>query len=277
MKKEKMKRICGLLSATLMFVLKAGVASYHALETKAEENEKVTVVATQTSGEGVIDVSDYEVVINVNEDYTVEVTETVTVKFVDETANSFYRSIPHSADAISSVSVSCEENAEFYYVLVEEFNSVKIECFGGVATDKEWTYEIGYTVALDANSINEQFVFNIINDGWQNTVENIVAQITLPDFIVNYDIYNGAGDNANGVSATFSADGKTLMVTSNNTQAVAASTDALMVKIYLPDAELLEDYKATMEVADQWIWPPLLTWVLAILCVIIFGILLVVF
>lgn len=278
MKKKNMKKIGGLLSATLMMGLTAGLASYPALATNAEENEKTTVVATQTSGAGVIDVSNYAVSINVNEDYTVDVAETVTVKFVDEQANSFYRYIPHSADVLSSVSVACEENADFYYVLVEEFNSVKIECFGGISVDNEWTYEIGYTVALDAESINEQFVFNIINDGWQNTVENIVAKITLPDYIVNYDVCNGVGDKANGVSAKLSDDGKTVTIKANNTQAVVASTtDALMVKIYLPDAELIEDYNKTMEVAEQWIWPPLLTWVLGFLCMIIFGILLVVF
>ncbi len=277
MKKEKMKRCGGLAVAGLMLGLVTYVSVYPAISPKAEENEKVTVISTQTNGEGVIDVSDYTVAINVNEDCTVDVAEKVTVAFVSEQTDSFYRTIPHSVESILALSVSCENNAELRYTLVGEEDYAKIECFGGIAVGNVWTYEIEYTVALNETELTEEFAFNIINEGWQNTVENVVAKITLPDSIVNYDVCDGEGEKVSNVSTVLSEDGKTITVKSKKTEAVATSSNAIMVKIYLPDEEVIEDFHQITEQANEVIWTPfmiialILGSILAVFCVILIA------
>ncbi|MBE5752566.1 MAG: DUF2207 domain-containing protein [Clostridiales bacterium] len=275
MKKEKMKRCGGLVAAGLLLGLVTYASVYPVISPKAEENEKVTVISTQTSGEGVIDVSDYTVSINVNEDCTVDVAEKVTVEFVSAEADSFYRTISHSPESILSLKVTCENNADLRYTLVDEDDCAKIECFGGVAVGNVWTYEINYTVALNENELTEEFVFNIVNEGWQNTVENVVAKITLPDSIINYDVYNGEGEKVSNVSTVLSEDGKTITVSSKNSGAVATSTNAIMVKIYLPDAEIIEDFNQINEQANEIIWTPtmiaalIIGSLLAVVCVML--------
>lgn len=275
MKNEKMKRCGGLVAAGLLLGLVTYASVYPVISPKAEENEKVTVISTQTSGEGVIDVSDYTVSINVNEDCTVDVAEKVTVEFVSAEADSFYRTIPHSPESILSLKVSCENNADLRYTLVAEDDCAKIECFGGVAVGNVWTYEIDYTVALNENELTEEFAFNIVNKGWQNTVENVVAKITLPDSIINYDVYNGEGEKVSNVSTVLSEDGKTITVSSKNSGTVATSTNAIMVKIYLPDAEIIEDFNQINEQANEVIWTPtmiaalIIGSLLAVVCVML--------
>ena len=275
MKNEKMKRCGGLVTAGLLLGLVTYASVYPVISPKAEENEKVTVISTQTSGEGVIDVSDYTVSINVNEDCTVDVAEKVTVEFVSAEADSFYRTIPHSPESILSLKVSCENNADLRYTLVGEDDCAKIECFGGVAVGNVWTYEIDYTVALNENELTEEFAFNIVNEGWQNTVENVVAKITLPDSIINYDVCNGEGEKVSNVSTVLSEDGKTITVSSKKTGAVAASTNAIMVKIYLPDAEIIEDFNNISEQANELVWTPfmiaalIIGSLLAVVCVML--------
>ena len=90
MKKRNLKRIGALSLVGFLMGLFVSVASYPVVETKAEEDELSTIGALQTDSKGVIDVTDYEVEITVNNDYTVDVSERVTVEFVSEDTQSPY-------------------------------------------------------------------------------------------------------------------------------------------------------------------------------------------
>ena len=258
MKKKIMKRIGSLSAAGLLMGLIAYASVYPMTTANAENSEATTVLTTQTSDEGVIDVTDYEVEITVNNNYTVDVSERVTVEFVQEDTQSFFRVIPYAPDEVLALSVACRGNEALQYIVVEERDGVRIECLGGVELGSVWTYEIDYTVALRAKALTEEFVFNIINDGWQNTVDNVIAKITVPDSIVNYDVYNGVGGRAQNVSTALSEDGKTITVSSNKTEAVAAASNAITVKIYLPDEETIEDFNVVSELANEKIWTPIM-------------------
>ena len=153
MKKKIMKRIGSLAVVGFLMGLFVSVATYPVVETKAEENEPLTVATLQTDSEGVIDVTDYEVEINVNNDYTVDVSERVTVEFVSENTQSFFRVIPYESSEILALAVACKGNEELQYTVFEEKGGVKIECFGGVELGSVWTYEIDYTVALRAKAL----------------------------------------------------------------------------------------------------------------------------
>lgn len=275
MRKEKMKKMISLAAAGVLMGLFTYVSAYPALEPKAEENEQVTIATSQAECEGVIDVADYNVEITVNDNYTVAVSEKMTVEFISENATSFYRTIPHAAEDVLEIAVNSEDNTELQYSVVETADGVKIECLGGVALGNVWTYEIDYTVALRAKTLTEEFVFNIIGEGWQNTAKNVVAKITVPDSIVNYDVYNANGEKVSNVSSALSENGKTITVSSNQTEAVAASSNAIMVKIYLPDEETIENFNIISEIATEKIWTPImivaliLGSILAICCIVL--------
>lgn len=275
MKKDKIKKICSVAAAGLLMGLFTYASVYSVVETKAQENDQITLATSQTENEGVIDVVDYNVEITVNNNYTVVVSEKMTVEFISETATSFYRTIPHVAEDVLAIEVTSEDNAELCYTVVETVGGVKVECFGGVALGNVWTYEIDYTVALRAKALTEEFVFNIIGGGWQNTAKNVVAKITVPDSIVSYDVCDGYGARVSNVSSSLSENGKTITVSSNQTEAVAASSNAIMVKIYLPDEETMEDFNIVSKEAKEKVWTPVmivalvLGSVLAILCLVL--------
>ncbi len=269
------KKVGVLLATGMASVFAFGISAYPAVNATAEETNENIIVGAQIGDEEIVSVSEYKLAATINEDSTMDVSERVTVEFIDENATSFYREIPQAFDKVSNVTAVCEGNTEFTYVVTGDENSTTIECLGGVSVGSVWTYEIAYTVALDSSMLGAELVFSIVDERWQATIKNVEAEITLPNSIINYDIYNANGESAADVAASISQDGKTIKV-SSQTEAVAASS-AIMVKVVLPDADLLEDFNATMEQAEEWIWPPLLTWILAILVVALCGILMLVF
>jgi hypothetical protein len=275
-KKGIIKKVGVLLTTGMASVFALGVSAYPALGVKADEaNNEIISVVSQVGEENAISVSDYKLAITLNENSTVDVSETVTVEFVGENSTSFYREIPQAFDKISNVTAVCAGNNEFSYMVTGDETSAIIQCFGGVKLGSVWTYELDYTVAIDSSLLGEEIVFSIVDEDWQTTIKNVEAEITLPDSIVNYDIYNADGEIAPDVAASISQDGKTIKV-SSQPKAVAASS-AIMVKVVLPDEDLIKDFNATMERAEEWIWPPLLPWLLAILVVVVCSILLIVF
>lgn len=269
MKKFGLSLVTGLAAAFML-----GVSAYPAVASAAEVSDgadKVAVVGTSAGLEGV-DVSAYKVAIAVNEDSTIDVSEKITVAFSEDGLTKFYRSIPQPTEKISEVSAVCQGNEAFTYEVVASEGVTTIDCYGGVEKGNAWTYELNYTVAIDAAALGDELVFNIVGEEWTETLENVEAEITMPDSIVYYDAYSGEGEDKSNVDASLSDDGKTIIVSSNKNEAVAVA-DAITVKILLPNDALIQDFDNTMAEAEKWIWPPLLTWILgilaALLCVVL--------
>ena len=274
MKKEKSKMekfglslVTGLAAAFML-----GVSAYPAVASATEnQTDNVAVIGTSAGMEGV-NVSAYKVAIAVNEDATIDVSEKITVTFVEDGLTKFYRSIPQAAEKISDVSAACEGNTEFSFEVVGDENATTIDCFGGVAVGNVWTYELNYTVSVNAETLGDELVFNIVGEEWMQSLKDVQAEITLPSSIVDYDAYSGADEDKSNVEASLSEAGKKITVSTNGQDAVAVSS-AITVKITLPNDALMQDFSNTMAEAEKWIWPPLLTWILlalaASLCIVL--------
>ncbi len=270
-KNGKMKKF-GLTFATgLAVAFMLGVSAYPAVAAESSAQTDVAVIGTSVGMDGV-EVSAYKVAIDVNADSTIDVSEKITVAFLEDGLTKFYRSIPQPSEKISEVSAVCEGNEAFSFEVVNGDSQTTIDCFGGVAVGNAWTYEFNYTVSVATESLGDELVFNIVGEDWMNAIEDVQAEISLPNSIVYYDAYSGEGENKSDVDASLSEDGKTIIVSSNRNEAVAAA-DAITVKIVLPNDALIQDFNNTMDEAEKWIWPPLLTWILgilaALLCVVL--------
>lgn len=273
---RKIKKVCLSVITCMSAGFLLGVSAYPALQASAdvlEVKENVAVIGT-AGAESVLDVSNYKVEITVNKNSTINVSENVTVAFLEDGATNFYRKIFKDVDQLTSVSVFCEGNEEFSYGVIAGQDETTIECYGGVECGAVWTYEFNYTIKADETELGNELVFNIIGEGWPETVENVEADISLPDAILSYGAYSGDGENASNVTASVSDDGKSLKVSSKNREAVASS--AITVKIQLPSEALVQDFNETMELAQQsevMLLLSVLPYILIAVAILVFGIL----
>jgi uncharacterized membrane protein YgcG len=126
--------------------------------------------------------TNYEVNINVKEDYTLDITEQITAYF-DAPRHGIYRDIPLSGRIkdISVIDGATLEDVPYMLSTVDGNLRIKI----GSSDNKlmgEKTYVIGYSYLLskDRSSIYDQLYFNIIGTGWDTTIGNVNFSVQMP-------------------------------------------------------------------------------------------------
>lgn len=162
-------------------------------------------------------VHSYDVVVNISQDRKVRVVETFEIEFLRYGLTMFYRSLPVESARYFDISATCEGNDEFSFYVEDNpdiSGFIDINCVGGVAKNKKWTYVISYTVENGANAATSDngMKFDIIGFGASVPMHNVTATVYFPyaTTLENCKTYVGYGsDTPKDLNGKLSADGKT--------------------------------------------------------------------
>ncbi len=152
-------------------------------------------------------ISDYDVLINVNEENSYDITETITADF-SIAKHGIYRYLP------TYQTIQCEENGKIYsrnYKL--SYKNVQCEKLVDDYIDNEnyilqigdennttiglKTYVLSYTIEIGDDKIADfdQFYYNIIGEGWDTTISNISFTVSFDKDITQTKAYLYIGDS----------------------------------------------------------------------------------
>ncbi|MBR2341789.1 MAG: hypothetical protein IKA72_05225 [Clostridia bacterium] len=213
----------------------------------------ITAIASLAAGL-VFGANVYPVVASAEETAVNLVTIDVTV---EETQNVY--SVELTKAANGEYLAFCEADESFSYT-VSETDGVTSIAFAGLLEQGEWTYEMTYDVYQSTDGQNCENMLSVTKGA-----DVVEVKLSADAAILEYNAYlQGTGNSQ--LNATLSEDGKTLTVNSEGNKAVAAS-DIMTVKIVLPDATLVEDFKNTLQIAEDALIPSIYLTVAAILLI----------
>lgn len=188
------------------------------------------------------DIEEYNVVLDVDDDNKVDVTETVTINIPSDEFNGIYKSIPiweeyYNKDLekskkkifISNLRVIGEK-----YVL-DEFNDRIGIRIGSTRTNVEkglhtYTIKYRYNMGKDPNANFDEFVFNLF-DNYDNTkINNMMVTVNMPKtFDNNVMFLDGSKDVTNKVN--YQINGNSMYISIND----YIMDDSLTLNITLPN------------------------------------------
>ena len=174
-------------------------------------------VKASASAFDAMEVSTYDVQMDVQTDRTVRVKERITVTFLTSYGTMFYRSLPTEGGRYSEIQATCEGNSDFYYYVADNPDMdgfIDINCVGGVRRGRTWTYELSY-VMQDGTGVSEKGMYiDVIGYGWSVPLHNVTVAVNFPAALKeNPVVYSGgfgAETNEAEVMSHLSADRKTL-------------------------------------------------------------------
>ena len=239
----------------LALVLSSFVApTFTAFADEMQVEENVAIIGTSTGLVEGVQVNDYSVSIEVGSDATINVVESLSVEFVQEGVDEFYRNIPRPITELSAVMVSCEGNTELEYSITASENETTIACFGGTEKGNAWTYELVYSFNTES-SLGREWLFTIVGES-----ETMSADISLPVALTDYETYSNAE-----ISTKLSLDGKRISVCAEDE---TVAVNEISVKITLPNQQLVDDAKDVLETTFVSVWLPMLPSVLLVAVII---------
>ena len=165
----------------------------------------------------IIKVHSYDVVATISKDRTVQVVETFEIEFLAYGLTMFYRSLPIEDARYFDISATCVGNEEFSFYVADNpdiSDFIDINCVGGVAKNKKWTYVISYTMQNGANAATSDngMHIDLIGFGASVPMNNVTATVHFPyaTTLENCKTYVGYdAETPTNVNATLSNDGKT--------------------------------------------------------------------
>lgn len=236
----------------------------------------------------------YNVVLDVNEDNVVEVTENITVDFTSKRKHGIYKFTPEwleytekNGKTIKRKSIVTDYRAigdEYIVDTVKEKKRIKIGSADRYVDEGEKTYVIKYTYDMGKDPYKgvDEFIFHAYGDYWGTEIKNASLQVNMPkDFSgtnINFFIDKYREKNANEF-VDYTINGNTIYAEFNKEKYIAYQKNELEVEegeelpLYLEqdlmnsltiDIELPEGYF----VGGSWNYG----WGSFIVCLIIFGI-----
>lgn len=162
-------------------------------------------------------VHSYDVVVNISKDRKVRVVETFEIEFLRYGLKMFYRSLPVESARYFDISATCAGNDKFSFYVADNpeiSGFIDINCVGGVAKNRKWTYVISYTVENGANAATGEnsMRLDVIGFGASVPMHNVTATVHFPyaTTLENCKTYKGYGvDTPTDLNNTLSDDGKT--------------------------------------------------------------------
>ena len=261
-KRKILTGLCCMAATFLASVSFAPVVSVCAEPTKAEKESVVINMSEQVSDGALI--NDYNVSIAVKADATVDVIERFMVQF-SQTENEFSRSIPCVIGEVKEVSLVCEENEALSCSVQALDNATMVAVSVDTALSNVYTYKLGYTINVAQVNAGE-FVFALSDEEFGS----VQAEISLPESVAAYDTQSEIA-----LSTNLSLDGKTLIVSADEVEAVAEN-NAIAVRVTLPDKDLVEEAKTVLESTLVSVWLPMIPYLVFTLIVIASAVLMIV-
>ena len=216
-----------------------------------------------------IAVEKYSVEMTVSKTRRVYVKEQITVRFLKEYYDGepitmFYRSLPTDGGRYYDIQASCPDNAEFSYYVADNpdiSGFIDVNCVGGVAKDRVWTYFIEYAMEHDRDS-GDRMIIDVIPFGFTVPLHNVSAKIHFPAQIAqtDFDLYVGFGSNQadtsivrklsdNGKTLTFFTD---LLEVGYNARYDEYVADGVTVDFRLPKGTLTPFADSQIFTKDMW-------------------------
>lgn len=177
-----------------------------------------SITASAASGD-LFSIEKYDAEVTVNRDRTVEFHESVTVRFADRLPSgmsTYYRSLPiGEGDRYFDVSAKCEGNDEFSFSVADNPDVdgfIDVNCKGGVASRKTWTYEFFYTLLPKAKSGGNGMILDVVGFGTGVEIHDVDITVRFPAECLLANVYSSAngGKGNDYVTKTLAEDKKSI-------------------------------------------------------------------
>lgn len=200
---KRIKKRCGVWLAvvSLIFALFLGnIGGMYALKADAASDDAFIV-------------QQYDVEMSVRTDRKIEVKEEITIFVNTNEGSMFYRSLPTTGARYENFSATCEGNDGFYFYVAdnEEVSGyVDVNCVGGIAYGKVWTYEITYLMEQGSNEIENGMIIDAIGFGWTVPLHNVTVTVNFPQAPIKTELYTDVfgSQTGNQVTEIWSSDKK---------------------------------------------------------------------
>ncbi len=188
-------------------------------------------------------IQDYQIQMNVNEDNTYDITETIQANF-DRESHGIIREIPVINRETRSNSSSSKRRAYVSDIVInkpytksysDDNMILKIgDAQNYVSGDQTYSISYRYNNGRDPLSGVDEFYFNLLGDEWNTTIDHFSFSITFPrEFDGSYlQMYTGKHGNASDDGLTYQIDGTTLSGEINRT---FGPYEAVTVQLILPE------------------------------------------
>ena len=216
MKAMKLQRAWGRIFILLVCVIAALLCVLPTQKT-AKDGGRDAITASAYGGD-LIAVDKYTVDMQVHTNRKVSVTEQVTVTFLQSGLSMFYRSLPTVGCIYEGFSASCAGNEAFYFEVADNpdvSGFIDVNCIGGVAKGRTWTYTISYTM-LQGVENEDGMIIDVIGYGWSVPLHNVTATVHFPEAVTSAEVYVGHYGTDKTYPFTLSSDKKTLTVTADS-------------------------------------------------------------
>lgn len=223
------------------------------------------------------EVQSYTVNAIVKEDRTIDFDETITFT-LNQSFNSFYRSLPVEGDRFLNIHAECEGNEEFFFDVAENPDVdgfMDINCYGGLTRGKTLTYHFTYTMQVlsAANSV-EGMIIDFVGAGWPFALNNVTVNVQFPAAVQELYVYSSAygGDGNDYAVVTQSADKTSVTITAEKLPLCYSSTyyeymaAAITVDFSFESGVLISPLSAYFQGGSLWV---VLGCIVAILAVFI--------
>lgn len=166
---------------------------------------------------------EYDVSVNVDEDNSYTVTETITVHF-PSSQHGIFRYIPTDGVKIDRINVQDYK----YEVYTENGNKVIKIGSGDLELRGSNTYRISYRMRVfdDKDTSKDFFYLDLIPSGWDSPIENASCTINMPKSFNDktLQVYSGAYGADSNSKASYRTDGNAIKVTASGLDACEGVT-----------------------------------------------------
>ena len=217
-------------------------------------------ITASANGGDLIAIENYTVDMQVHTNRKVSVTEQITVRFLGSGLTMFYRSLPTAGCIYEDFTASCAGNDAFYFEVADNpdlMGFIDVNCIGGVAQGRRWTYTISYTMLQGVES-EDSMIIDVIGYGWSVPLNNVTAVVRFPDAVTAASVYAGHYGTSNTYPFSLSSDGKTLVIAAKKLNLVYNTTysewmaEGITVDFTLP-AGVLDSY-ADVRIFTENMW-----------------------
>lgn len=185
-------RYIGILFSGCLVIIVGGFYIYAIVYTTLSAFENLSIFDDETDG---FDISAYNIVLDVNEDNTIEVTENLTVNFTSDDKHGIYKFTPQwleytgkDGETIKRKSIVTNYRAvgDAYTVdTVKKKEIIKVGSAYKYVGTGEKTYIIKYTYDMGKDPYKgfDELIFHAYGDHWKKEIKNASIQVNMPKSI----------------------------------------------------------------------------------------------
>lgn len=196
------------------------------------------------SSSGGYTIEAYNIDMNVNEDNTFDITETITANFTEYNKHGIYRKIPLKNSVTRTDGTKSNNNAKITNISVSDnfkisnksgYKVIKIgDANKTVSGIKTYTIKYTYNIGKDPLRNADELYFNLIGDKWDTSISNVTFKITMPK---EFDktllgFSSGKTGSTNSSNVLYNVKGNVISGSLKNS---LSSNEALTIRLTLPE------------------------------------------